>query len=79
MAKHEAERYLALSEKPKLFSIHRKESDYDFISCFVNTIGETACDGLILLSVADDCNVKDCPGQIMIVGPSELVAKSSAM
>lgn len=66
-------------DKPKFYSIHRKENEYDFISTFLNTIGKSIDDKLILLSIADDQNLKNSPGQIVIAGCRELVEKSGKM
>lgn len=80
MGKFEAERYLALAEKPQFFTLHRKEGDFDFITIFTNTVGDAEiADRLILLSVADDSLINNSSGQILLGGNEELVKKASEM
>ncbi|OTF82245.1 alanyl-tRNA synthetase-like protein, partial [Euroglyphus maynei] len=77
----EAEKYLCLVDKPPLYSIHRKESEYDFITSFFNTFDDEPSaiigDRLIMITLADDCNSLKSPGQIVIAGNQQLVEKST--
>ncbi|KAH7642755.1 alanyl-tRNA editing protein Aarsd1-A [Dermatophagoides farinae] len=80
LARCEGEKYLNLLDKPRLYSIHRKECEYDFVTSFFNTIGDPTSiigDRLILISLADDCNSLKSPGQIVIAGNQLLVEKSA--
>ncbi|KAI2810808.1 Alanyl-tRNA editing protein Aarsd1 [Blomia tropicalis] len=81
LGKIEAERYLSLTEPPKFFTLHRKEGEFDFISIFMNTIGNDPIisERLILLSVADDSLCNNSGGQILLAGNIELVTKSSEL
>ena len=80
MARHEALAYLSLPDRPWFFTLHRKESDFDFITIFMNTIGdEEISDRLVLLSVSDDSLVNNSSGQILFGGNKDFVNKASEM
>lgn len=81
LAQFEGQRFLAtLVDQPQFFTLHRKEGDYDFISIFINTVGDQAIqDRLLLLSVADDSLVANSGGQILLAGSEEMVKKASEM
>ena len=75
LAKMEAKKFLELNPKPKFYSIHRKESDSDFISIFLNEVKPQINDTLIVISVTDDSTNPNSSGQLTIAGDTQLIDK----
>ena len=75
LAKLEAKKFLDLNPKPKFYSIHRKESDYDFVTIFINEVKPQINDTLIVISVTDDSTNPSSSGQLAIAGNEEMVQK----
>lgn len=68
------------NHKPKLYTLHRKEGEFDFITIFINAVENDIGNGrIVLVSVADDSLVANCGGQFIIAGDQQLVAKASEM
>lgn len=85
LALFEANKYLNLVPKPPLYSVHRKESEFDFITIFMSQIeAELKEDNneesprLVLLSIVEDCLNAKSGGHIMIGGNSEELVKQAA-
>lgn len=63
-----------------MYTLHRKEGEFDFITIFVNAVEKDIGGGrIVLVSVADDSLVVNCGGQFMIAGDGQLVVKASEM
>jgi hypothetical protein len=78
LAKLEAQHFLDLESKPKFYSIHRKESDSDFITIFLNEVKDAINDTLIVLSVTDDSTNPNSSGQITLAGNEAFVQQFSS-
>ncbi|CAG2105383.1 unnamed protein product [Medioppia subpectinata] len=75
LAKLEAKKFLELTEKPKYISIHRKESDVDFITFFLSEVKDKTNNTLFVLSVTDDSTDVNSGGQLALAGNQELVQR----
>jgi len=73
LAKLEAKKFLDMPSKPKYVSIHRKESDGDFITIFLNEVKQEISDTLVVLSVTDDSTDLNSSGQLALAGNQELI------
>lgn len=78
LAKLEAQKFLDLEPKPKFYSIHRKESDTDFITLFINEVKNAINDSLVVISVTDDSINPNSSGQITLAGNPALIQQFSS-
>ncbi|PSN34908.1 Alanyl-tRNA editing protein Aarsd1-B [Blattella germanica] len=69
LAVQEAAKLKQKDPRPPYFSLHKKEADSDFMSIFVNEVGDTSI--LLFLTIGEEKGA----GQMVLHGEPELVAK----
>ncbi|XP_054156494.1 alanyl-tRNA editing protein Aarsd1-B-like isoform X2 [Oppia nitens] len=75
LAKLEAKNFLEMNPKPKYVSIHRKESDIDFITIYLMEVKQHIDNTLVVLTVTDDSTNSNSSGQLALAGNQDLIQR----